>query len=183
MNINKLAVGLLLFTLSSNLGFGQHEMFSLIRKTPVDDAGVTEQIDACEFSKDNYYIITTDNHANAKVYIRETGEFVNQVKRIEINNDQFERAGKINALGYSYDRKYFFTGINDYGLKLWDAETYTLAHHFYKTAEVDGACFSSNGEWLAIGAGNVIYVHQMSDFTLIHKIDRKRTPSHKKILF
>jgi len=166
----KTIMGILILALSSHLVFGQHEMFSLIRKIPVDDAGVTGQIDACEFSKDNYYIIATDNHANAKVYIRETGEFVNQVTHIEINNDQFERAGKINALGYSYDRKYFFTGINDYGLKLWDAEKYTLVHHFYKTAEVDGACFSSDGEWLAIGAGNVIYVHKVSDFTLVHKI-------------
>jgi len=170
MKTMKTIMGILILVLSSHLVFGQHEMFSLIRKIPVDDAGVTGQIDACEFSKDNYYIIATDNHANAKVYIRETGEFVNQVKHIDINNDQFERAGKINALGYSYDRKYFFTGINDYGLKLWDAEKYTLVHHFYKTAEVDGACFSSDGEWLAIGAGNVIYVHRMSDFTLVHKI-------------
>ena len=42
----------------------------------------------------------------------------------------FERAGKMNAVGYSYDRKYFYTGINDQGLKLWDAETYTLVRHF-----------------------------------------------------
>lgn len=131
--------------------------------------GVTGQIDACEFSKDNYYIIASDNHANAKIYIRETGEYVNQVNHIDMKNDQFERAGKINALGYSYDGKYFFTGINDHGLKLWDAKTYTLVHHFNKTAEVDGADFSSDGKWLAIGAGNVIYVHLMSDFTLVHK--------------
>jgi len=143
--------------MSSHLVFGQDEMFTLIRKIPVDDLGVTGQIDACEFSKDNYYIIATDNHATAKIYIRETGEFVNQVKHIDIKNDQFERAGKINALGYSYDRKYFFTGINDYGLKLWDAENYTLVYHFYRTKEVDGATFSSDGKWLAIGAGNTVY--------------------------
>ncbi len=161
---------ILILALSSHLVFAQNEMFTLIRKIPVDDLGVTGQIDACEFSKDNYYIIATDNHATAKIYIRETGEFVNQVKHIDIKNDQFERAGKINALGYSYDRKYFFTGINDYGLKLWDANTYTLVHHFYKTKEVDGATFSSDGEWLAIGAGNSVYVHKVSDFTLVHKI-------------
>ncbi len=169
-SIKKIQLGIIILTLSSHLVFAQDEMFSLIRKIPVDDAGVTGQIDACEFSKDNYFIIATDNHANAKIYIRETGEFVNQVKHIEISNDQFERAGKINALGYSYDRKYFFTGINDHGLKLWDANTYTLVHHFYKTAEVDGAGFSSDGEWLAIGAGNVVYVHRVSDFALVHKI-------------
>ncbi len=168
--MKKSAIVLIFLTLSSHLILGQDDMFTLIRKIPVDHLGVTGQIDACEFSKDNYYIIATDNHANAKIYIRETGEYVNQVTHIDIKNDQFERAGKINALGYSYDRKYFFTGINDHGLKLWDAEAYTLVHHFYKTAEVDGACFSSDGEWLAIGAGNVIYVHKVSDFTLVQKI-------------
>ena len=129
INTKKIQLGIIILTLSSHLVFGQDEMFTLIRKIPVDDLGVTGQIDACEFSKDNYYIIATDNHDTAKIYIRETGEFVNQVKHIDIKNDQFERAGKINALGYSYDRKYFFTGINDYGLKLWDAENYLSLIH------------------------------------------------------
>ncbi|NOR33951.1 MAG: hypothetical protein GQ579_04645 [Bacteroidales bacterium] len=170
MKTVKTIMVILILALSSHLVFGQDDLFTLIRKIPVDDLGITGQIDACEFSKDNYYIIATDNHATAKVYIRETGEFVNQVKHIDIKNDQFERAGKINALGYSYDRKYFFTGINDFGLKLWDAETFTLVHHFYRTKEVDGATFSSDGKWLAIGAGNAVYVHKVSDFTLVHKI-------------
>jgi len=169
MSNKKILIGIIILTLSSHLVLGQDEMFSLIRKINVDQAGVIGQIDACEFSRDNYFIIASDNHANAKIYIRKTGEFVNQVKHLEIDNDQFERAGKINALGYSYDRKYFYTGINDGGLKLWDANTYTLVHHFNKKAEVDGAGFSSDGKWLAIGAGNVVYVHRVSDFALVHK--------------
>ena len=84
--INRLFGGLIIILMTSQLVYGQDEMFTLIRKIPVDDLGVTGQIDACEFSKDNYYIIATDNHATAKVYIRETGEFVNQVKHIDIKN-------------------------------------------------------------------------------------------------
>ncbi len=169
MSINKISIGIIILTLSAHVVFGQDEMFSLIRKINVDHMGVKGQIDACEFSKDNYYIIASDNHATAKIYIRETGEFLNQVKHLELSNDQFERAGKINALGYSYDRTYFYTGINDHGLKLWDAETYTLVHHFNKTAEVDGADFSSDGKWLAVGAGAEVHVYRVSDFTLVHK--------------
>jgi len=165
---------LIAVTLSSHMVLGQDEMFTLIRKINVDHEGVVGQIDGCEFSKDNYFIIASDNHATAKIYIRETGEFVNQVKHINITNDQFERAGKINALGYSYDRKYFYTGINDHGLKLWDAETYTLVHHFNKTAEVDGADFSSDGKWLAIGAGSVVHVYNVADFTLVNKFAHER---------
>ena len=86
----------------------------------------------------------------------------------------FERAGKINAVGYSYDRKYFYTGINDHGLKLWDAETCTLVRHFNKTAEVDGADFSSDGKWLAIGAGSEIHVYRVSDFSLVHKFTHEK---------
>ncbi len=89
-------------------------MFSLIRKIKVDHLGTVGQIDGCEFSKDNYYIIASDNHGAAKVYIRSSGKYVNEVKHIQINNLKFERAGKVNAVGYSYDRKYFYTGINDH---------------------------------------------------------------------
>ena len=70
MSIRKTSVWMIILTLCSQLVFSQNEMFSLIRKIPVDDLGVTGQIDACEFSKDNYYIIATDNHATAKIYIR-----------------------------------------------------------------------------------------------------------------
>ena len=174
MSIKKISIGIIILTLSSHLVFGQNEMFSLIRKINVDHVGIMGQIDGCEFSKDNYYIIASDNHANAKIYIRETGVFVNQVKHIEMNNVMFERAGKMNAVGYSYDRKYFYTGINDQGLKLWDAETYTLVHHFNKTAEVDGADFSSDGKWLAVGADSEVHVYRMSDFSLVYKFAHER---------
>jgi WD40 repeat protein len=172
--IKKMSIGIIIFVLFTQLTFGQDEMFSLIRKINVDHLGTVGQIDGCEFSKDNYYIIASDNHATAKIYIRETGVFVNQVKHIEMNNVLFERAGKINAVGYSYDRKYFYTGINDQGLKLWDAETYTLVHHFNKTEEVDGADFSSDGKWLAMGASSEVHVYRVSDFTLVHRFTHEK---------
>ncbi|RKY06470.1 MAG: hypothetical protein DRP65_11740 [Planctomycetota bacterium] len=172
--IKKTSIGIIIFVLFTQLTFGQDEMFSLIRKINVDHLGTVGQIDGCEFSKDNYYIIASDNHGTAKIYIRSTGEFVNQVKHIEINNLKFERAGKINAVGYSYDRKYFYTGINDHGLKLWDAKTFKLVHHFNKTAEVDGADFSSDGKWLAVGADSEVCVYRVSDFSLVHKFTHER---------
>ena len=144
--MNKTLAGIIMMLLITRPVLAQDadEMFSLIRKINVDHLGTVGQIDACEFSRDNHYIIASDNHGTAKIYIRSSGKFVNEVKHIKLNNIQFERAGKINAIGYSYNRKYFYTGINDVGLKLWDAETYTLAHHFDRTAEVDGADFSSD---------------------------------------
>jgi len=170
----KMSMGIIICLLFTTLAFGQDEMFSLIRKINVDHLGTVGQIDGCEFSKDNYYIIASDNHGTAKVYIRATGEYVNEVKHIELNNLKFEKAGKVNAVGYSYDRKYFYTGINDVGLKLWDAKTYTLVHHFNKTAEVDGADFSSDDKWLAIGAGSEVHVYRVSDFTLVHKFTHEK---------
>jgi WD40 repeat protein len=168
----KLSIGLLfIFT---QLTFGQDEMFSLIRKINVDHLGTVGQIDGCEFSKDNHYIIASDNHGTAKIYLRSTGEYVNEVSHIQINNLKFARAGKINAVGYSYDRKYFYTGINDHGLKLWDAKTYKLVHHFNKRAEVDGADFSSDGKWLAMAADSEVHIYRVSDFTLVHKFTHKK---------
>jgi WD40 repeat protein len=173
---NQAGIGIITLLILTQSIFAQDadEMFSLIRKIKVDPLGTVGQIDGCEFSKDNHYIIASDNHATAKIYIRETGLFVNQVKHIEMTNLLFERAGKINAAGYSYDRKYFYTGINDHGLKLWDAETCTLVRHFNKTAEVDGADFSSDGKWLAIGAGSEIHVYRVSDFSLVHKFTHEK---------
>ena len=78
-------------------------MFTLIRKINVDPLGVVGQIDGCEFSKDNKYIIASDNHGTAHIYIRATGKEVARVKHIEIDNKKFERAGKINAVGYSHN--------------------------------------------------------------------------------
>ncbi|MCH9023182.1 MAG: hypothetical protein IID32_10525, partial [Planctomycetes bacterium] len=62
----------------------------------------------------------------------------------------------------------------DHGLKLWNAETYTLVHHFVKTKEVDGATFSSDGKWLAMAADNEVHVYRVSDFTLVHKFTHER---------
>jgi WD40 repeat protein len=176
MTINKMSIGVItmLFLTQSILAQNADEMFSLIRKINVDHLGTVGQIDGCEFSKDNYFIIASDNHGTAKIYIRSTGKFVGEVKHIQLNNLEFERAGKINAVGYSYDRKYFYTGINDKGLKLWDAATFTLVHHFNKTAEVDGADFSSDGKWLAIGAGSVVHVYRVSDFSLVHRFAHEK---------
>ena len=175
MLINKkISIGIIIFVVLSHLTFSQDEMFSLIRKIKVDHLGPAGQIDGCEFSKDNYYIIASDNHGTAKVYIRSSGKYVNEVKHIQLNNLKFERAGKVNAVGYSYDRKYFYTGINDHGLKLWNAETYTLAHHFNKTAEVDGADFSSDGKWLAMAADSEVHVYRVTDLTLVHKFTHEK---------
>jgi len=110
--IKKMSIGIIIFVLFTQLTFGQDEMFSLIRKINVDHLGTVGQIDGCEFSKDNYYIIASDNHGTAKIYIRSSGKYVNEVKHIVSNNLEFERAGKVNAVGYSYNRKYLYTGIN-----------------------------------------------------------------------
>jgi len=176
LRMNRMGVVLVAMLLLTQSVLAQEadQMFSLIRKINVDPVGTAGQIDGCEFSKDDYYIIASDNHATAKIYVRETGLFVNQVKHIEMNNVLFDKAGKMNAVGFSYDRKYFYTGINDKGLKLWDAETYTLVHHFNKNAEVDGADFSSDGKWLAVGADSEVHIYRVSDFTLVHKFAHER---------
>ena len=112
MLINKnISIGIIIFVVFTQLTFSQDEMFSLIRKIKVDHLGTVGQIDGCEFSKDNYYIIASDNHGTAKVYIRSSGKYVNEVKHIQLNNLKFERAGKVNAVGYSYDRKYFYMAL------------------------------------------------------------------------
>jgi len=163
-----MSIGIVVFVLFTQLTFGQDEMFSLIRKINVDHLGTVGQIDGCEFSKDNYFIIASDNHATAKIYIRQTGEFVNQVKHIQMNNTIFMKAGKMNAVGYSFDRKYFYTGINDEGLKVWDARTYTLVHHFAPGKSVDCADFSPDNKWLATAADNEVWIYSLPDFKKVH---------------
>ena len=85
---NQAGIGIITLLILTQSIFAQDadEMFSLIRKIKVDPLGTVGQIDGCEFSKDNHYIIASDNHATAKIYIRETGLFVNQVKHIEMTN-------------------------------------------------------------------------------------------------
>ncbi|MHC4631741.1 MAG: WD40 domain-containing protein [Planctomycetota bacterium] len=172
--IKKMSIGIIIFVLFTQLTFGQDEMFSLIRKINVDHLGTVGQIDGCEFSKDNYYIIASDNHGTAKIYIRSSGKYVNEVKHIVSNNLEFERAGKVNAVGYSYNRKYLYTGINDRGLKVWDANTYKLLHHFGDGFNTDSADFSSDDKWLAMGAGSEVWLYSVPGFTRFHKFFHER---------
>jgi len=171
--IKKMSIVIIILVLFTQLSFGQDEMFSLIRKINVDHVGAMGQIDGCEFSKDNYYIIASDNHATAKIYIRSSGKYVNEVKHIVLNNSKFLKAGKANAVGYSYNRKYLYTGINDRGLKIWDANTYKLLHHFGDGLNTDCARFSSDDKWLAMGAGKEAWLYNVPDFTRFHTISFK----------
>jgi len=171
--IKKMSIVIIILVLFTQLSFGQDEMFSLIRKINVDHVGAMGQIDGCEFSKDNYYIIASDNHATAKIYIRSSGKYVNEVKHIVLNNSKFLKAGKANAVGYSYNRKYLYTGINDRGLKIWDANTYKLLHHFGDGLNTDCASFSSDDKWMAMGAGKEAWVYNVPDFTRFHTISFK----------
>ena len=139
-------------------------MFTLIRKINVDPLGVVGQIDGCEFSKDNKYIIASDNHATAHIYDRATGKELGSVKHLKIDNKQFERAGKINAVGFSHNGKYFYTGINDGGLKIWDPKTFTLLHHLGDGTNTDGATFNADDSWLLVGSDKEVVFYTVPDF-------------------
>ena len=144
------------------------EMVTLIRKIQVDPLGVVGQIDGCEFSKDNQFIIASDNHGIAHIYIRATGEEIGKVKHIEINNTKFERAGKINAVGYSRDGKFFYTGINDRGLKIWDAKTFELLHHLSDGTDTDGVGLSHDSRLLAAAASSEVHIYSVPGFKRVH---------------
>ena len=150
------------------------EMFSLIRKIKVDPLGVVGQIDGCEFSKNNQFIIASDNHGIAHIYIRATGKEIGRVKHIEIDNKKFERAGKVNAVGYSHDGKYFYTGINDRGLKIWNARTFELLHHLSDGSDTDGAAFSSDDTLLAIAASSEVHIYSVPGFKRVHSYGHER---------
>ena len=147
----------------------QDEMFDLIRKIQVDDAGADAgQIDSCEFSKDGDLIIAADNHATAKVYDRATGELINQVQHRVLDNMAFATEGKVNAAGFSFDGLHFYTGINEMGLKVWDAQSFQLVHHFADGRNSDAADFSPNDTWLAVGAANEVWLYERPGYTRIH---------------
>jgi len=152
------------------------DYFTLIRKIAVDDVGIYGQIDGNEFSKDNKYIIASDNHAKLKIYDRATGDFVGLSRHFILNNTSFEDAGKMNAVGFNHASTLFFTGLNDVGLKIFDFTKFTPTpdprpeefnnwpevHHFVAGTEVDGADFSHDDKWLAMASDDDVKVYDMS---------------------
>ncbi len=176
LTTNRTSIAILALLLLAQSSFAQSESaaFSLIRKINVDPLGVVGQIDGCEFSKDNKYIIASDNHGTAHIYIRATGEEVTRVKHIAIDNKKFERAGKINAVGYSHNGKYFYTGINDRGLKIWDSKTFELLHHLGDGTNTDGATFSLDDKWLVTGAGSEVHLYTVPDFRKFHSFAHEK---------
>lgn len=150
------------------------DMFTLIRKIRVDPLGVVGQIDGCEFSWDNKFIIASDNHGIAHVYLRETGEEIGSVKHIEISNKKFERAGKVNAVGYSHNGKWLYTGINDVGTKVWDAHTFKLLHHLSDGKDTDGAAFTRDDSIFVVAASSEVHVYSVPGFKRIHSYKHKK---------
>ena len=148
------------------------DYFTLIQKIAVDDVGVYGQIDGNEFSKDNKYIIASDNHAKVKIYDRATGDFIGLSRHFILNNTSFEDAGKMNAVGFNHASTLFFTGLNDVGLKIFDFTTFIPnptddnnwpeVHHFVAGTEVDGADFSHNDHWLAMASDDDVKVYDMT---------------------
>ena len=51
---------------------------------------------------------------------------------------------------------------------------YTTLFRSDRTAEVDGADFSSDGKWLAVGADSEVHVYRVSDFTLVHNFAHEK---------
>ena len=149
-------VGLLSLSL---LASGQTEPLKLLRRIHVDPLGSAGAVDGCEFSKDGRLISASDNHGRCYVYRVSDGAEVGKVTHHLMKNESHHKDGEINAVPFSYDGRYFCTGRNDDGTKVWRTSDYGLEKHLIDDAETDGIDFSPNGKWLAAGEDGVLNIY------------------------
>lgn len=145
-------------------GHGQDGPMKLIGKIKVDPLGAAGAVDGCEFSKDGKLVTASDNHGVCRVYRVSDGKQIGKVTHTLLTNKSHDKEGELNAVPFSYDGRFFCTGRNDDGTKIWRTSDFGLEKHLIDKAETDGIDFSPNGKWLAAGEDGILHVYSLPGF-------------------
>jgi WD40 repeat protein len=143
----------------------------LIRKIRVDPLGTAGAVDGCEFSKDGKLVSASDNHGVCRVYRVADGAELGKVTHCLLHNKRHKPDGELNAVPFSYDGRFFCTGRNKDGTKVWRTSDFGLEKHLIDKAETDGIDFAPNGKWLAAGEDGILRIYGLPGFRLIRSLE------------
>jgi WD40 repeat protein len=149
------------------------ETLTLIRKIQVDRQGTAGAVDGCAFSTKGDLVAASDNTGLTKIYRVADGEFVLQVKH---NERKVSRSnGETNAIHFSVDDRYFLTGMNDTGCKIWELATGKMIKNLGHGKNTDGAAFSPDGKWVAVAHDHIAAVYRLWDFEKVAEIGHPKS--------
>ncbi len=149
------------------------EMLTLIRKIQVDKQGTAGAVDGCAFSTKGDLVAASDNTGLTKIYRVSDGKFVMQVKH---NEEEVSGSdGETNAIHFSVDDRYFLTGMNDTGCKIWELSTGKMLKNLGHGKNTDGAAFSPDGKWVAVAHDDIAAVYRLWDFEKVAEIGHPKS--------
>lgn len=139
-----------------------------LQKIKVDEKGTAGAIDGCAFNRKGDLVAASDNTGLTKIYKVADGTLVTQVKHNE--NEVGKANGETNAIHFSKDDKYFLTGMNKTGCKIWELATGKMIKNLGHGKNTDGAAFSPDGKWIAVAHRDVAAVYRLWDFEKVIEI-------------
>lgn len=70
--------------------------------------------------------------------------------------------GECNCVSFTSGGKWMLCGINDHGVKIWNVKTGAQSQHLDRRSSVDGAAFSSDGQFVGVGAHSLLKIYRFN---------------------
>ena len=159
------ALKIFLFLSAGNLDAA---LYNLVHRIQVDEKGTAGAIDGCAFSSDGRIVAASNNNGKTRLYRVEDGEQILEVDHAEY--DVSMSGGETNAIDFSPDDRWFLTGMNDTGCKVWETQTGKLVKNLGHGTSTDGAAFSPDGKFLAVAQNEMAVIYSLPDFGKVAEI-------------
>ena len=158
----RLKAGGLILLLIAFTGSALADMFVLTNRIQVDALGPAG-------ASDGKIVAASDNRGATSLYRVDNGELMLRVNHAEY--DVSKAGGETNAIDFSPDGKWFLTGMNDTGCKIWDARSGKLVMQLGNGTSTDGAAFSPDGRFVAVAQNKLAVIYSLPDFKVVAEID------------
>ncbi|MEM8565464.1 MAG: hypothetical protein AAGF85_03335 [Bacteroidota bacterium] len=134
----------------------------MLRKIKVDHQGTAGACDGSAFNTKGDIVAASDNTGLTKLFRVSDGSLVSTIKHNE--GEVSAQDGETNVIHFTPDDKFFITGMNLTGAKIWNVETKEMIKGLGHGQNTDGAAFSPDGKWVAVAHDRFCAVYSLWDY-------------------
>jgi WD40 repeat protein len=172
-------LGLLIFTISGvsarcqnskklkrtevNSTLDTAQILTTIGKFNIDPRGTAGGSDGVNFNRSGSMAAVANDKGECILYDVSTWSQLLKISHYKGKIKEYDDK-QINNISFSANDSLFATGMNNTGVKIWEAKTGKLIKRLADGTNSDGLAFSPNGKWIAVASDNKAVVYALPDY-------------------